>query len=124
MTKISNTKLKARALRKTNPVLKETILAARKNSAWNAVAKALSSSTKSYSAKNLGEIDKETKAGDTVIIIGKVLSDGELSKKLRICALSASEKAQQKIKSQKSELVSILEEITKNPKAEGVKIFK
>ena len=121
---ISNTKIKLRGSRKTNPVLKETILAARKNPAWNTVAKLLSSSTRNYSSKNLKEIDSQVSAGDTVIIVGKVLSKGELTKKLRICALSVSEKAQEKIRAQKSELVSIQEEIAKNPKAEGIKILK
>ncbi|MCA9485742.1 MAG: 50S ribosomal protein L18e, partial [Nanoarchaeota archaeon] len=117
-------KIKLRGSRKTNPVLKETILAARKNPAWNTVAKLLSSSTRNYSSKNLKEIDSQVSAGDTVIIVGKVLSKGELTKKLRICALSVSEKAQEKIRAQKSELVSIQEEIAKNPKAEGIKILK
>lgn len=124
MNKITKTKVKSRAKSKTSPVLKETIIAARKNVPWLPVAKLLSSSTRNQVSRNLNEIDKETKAGDTVIIVGKVLSTGELTKKLRIAALSASEKAQEKIRSQKSEIVSILEEITKNPKAEGISILK
>ncbi|MBU0977901.1 MAG: 50S ribosomal protein L18e [Nanoarchaeota archaeon] len=124
MHKLSKTKLKSRVQRKTNPVLVETLQAAIKNPAWKPVANILSSSTRKYSSLNLFEIDKETKAGDTVIIVGKVLSNGELTKKVRICALSISEKAQEKLKSTKSEIVSILEEITKNPKAEGIKILR
>lgn len=124
MRTISNTKIKIRSERKTNPFLRETILAARKNLKWNNVARLLSGSTKNQTKLNLFEIDKETKAGDTVIIVGKVLSKGELTKKLRICALSVSEKAHEKVKAQKSELVSIMEEIIKNPKAEGIKILR
>jgi ribosomal protein L18E len=124
MRKLSKTKLKSRVKKKTNPVLAETLQAAIKAPAWNNVAKLLSGSTRNYSSKNLFEIEKETKLGDTVIIIGKVLSKGELTKKVRICALAISEKAQEKLKTTKSEIVSILEEITKNPKAEGIKILR
>jgi ribosomal protein L18E len=124
MQKISTTKLKVRGSKKTSPVLKETVLAARKNPEWNSVAKLLTAPTRSQVSKNLDEIDSEAKAGDTVVVIGKVLSRGNLTKKLRIVALAASEKAQEKIKAQKSELVSILEEINKNPKAQGIKILK
>jgi len=124
MHKLSQTKLKSRITRKTNPILVETLTAARKQKAWHDVAVALSSSTRRQASKNLFEIDKETKAGDTIVVVGKVLSKGDLTKKVRICALSISEKAQEKLKPTKSEIASILEEITKNPKATGVKILR
>ncbi|MFH1803003.1 MAG: 50S ribosomal protein L18e [archaeon] len=124
MHKLSKTKLKSRVSRKTNPVLVETLQAAIKNPAWIDVAKLLSGPTRKQVSKNLFEIDKETKAGDTVVIVGKVLSKGELTKKVRICTLSISEKAQEKAKTAKAEIVSILEEITKNKKAEGVRILR
>lgn len=118
------TKLKRRASKKTSPVLSETLLEARKNKAWNEVAGMLSGPTRNYISKNLFEIDKETSAGDTVVVVGKVLSSGELTKKLRICAIAVSEDAAEKSKESKSEIVSILEEIKKNPKAEGIKLLK
>lgn len=121
---ISSTRLKKRAKKKTSVVLVETIGAARKNPKWNEVAKVLSGSTRRYSSVNLFEIDKQTTAGDTVVILGKVLSKGELTKKVRICALNISEKASEKMKETKSEIVSILEEIKKNPKAEGIKLIR
>ncbi|MBU0761326.1 MAG: 50S ribosomal protein L18e [Nanoarchaeota archaeon] len=124
MRKLSKTKIKERTRRKTNPVLVETLQAAIKNPAWTDVAKLLSGPTRKQTSKNLFEIDKETTAGDTVIIVGKVLSKGELTKKVRICALAISEKAQEKLKPTKSEIVSILKEITKNKKAEGVRILR
>ncbi len=124
MHKLSKTKLKSRVKKKTNPVLVETLQEAIKHPAWKPVAALISGSTRKYASKNLFEIDKETKTGDTVIVIGKVLSKGELTKKVKIAALSISQKAQEKLKPSKSEAVSILEEINKNPKAEGVKILR
>jgi len=101
--------------------MKETIAAALKNEKWKSVAKTLSSSIKGQISRNLFEIDAQAKAGDTVIVLGKVLSKGELTKKIRIVALSISEKAKEKLKESKSEVVSILEEITKNPTAQGLR---
>ena len=84
----------------------------------------LSSSTRKYAAVNLFDIDKQVSVGDTVLILGKVLSSGDISKKIRVCALSFSVAALQKIKKAKSEAVLIAEEIKSNPKAEGIKIIK
>jgi large subunit ribosomal protein L18e len=121
---ISNTKLKVRTHRKMNPVLVETLEKMRKNPAWIKIAKILSSSTRNYSSVNLYKIEKETSTGDTVVIPGKILSKGDVSKKIRVCALSVSEKAMDKLNESKSEVVSILEEVTKNPKADGIKLIK
>lgn len=121
---VSSTHVKNKARRKTSPTLIETIFTARKHKSWFNLAHILSGSTNTHSALNLSEIDAQTKAGDTVIIAGKVLSSGNLTKKVRICALSASKSAIDKIKKDKSEFVSILDEIKKNPKAEGVRIIK
>jgi len=121
---ISQTKLKARARRKTDSILADTITEARKNEGWNEVAKLLSSSTRKHASANLFDIDKQTSAGDTVVIVGKVLSGGELKKKIRICALSISDKAREKLRESKSEFVIIFEEIVKNKKAEGIKVLR
>ena len=120
----SNTKIKRQIKKKTNVVLVETINQARKHRGWKNVVDILTGPTRNYSMLNLSEIDKKTKEGDTVIVLGKVLSKGELTKKVRICALSFSEKALEKLKKTKSENVSVLQEIKINPKAEGIKILK
>jgi large subunit ribosomal protein L18e len=121
---ISNTKLKNRIRRKTNPELAETIKLAMKNEAWRDIAKILSGPTKKLSSVSLSKIESESKAGDTVVIPGKVLSQGELKKKLRICALSISENALEKLKESKSDFATIIEEIKKNQKAQGVKLIR
>ena len=121
---ISKTKIKSHLRKKTNPEIKETILAALKNPAWNKIAKIVSSSTRSQSSINLFQIDNQTTAGDTVIILGKVLSKGKLTKKVRICALAISQTAKEKLKPTKSEFGTLLEEINKNKKAESLKIKK
>jgi large subunit ribosomal protein L18e len=121
---ISRAHIKTRSRKKTNPEIVNTIREALKNKAWFKIAQILSSSTREYSSINLEKINKETKAGDTVVIPGKVLSSGNLDKKVRICALAFSESAISKLKSTKSESVSILDEIKSNPKAQGVKVIR
>ena len=123
MASISKRKLKTRIRRKSNPSLVETITEAKKHDAWNKIAENLAKSRRKKISKNLFEIDKATKEGDTIVIPGKVLSVGFLNKKIRICALNYSSSAMKKIKENKSEVISILNEIKKNPKAEGIKVL-
>jgi len=121
---LSQTKIKSRIRRKTDPELVETISKSRKNKPWSEIAKILSGSTKKQASVSLSDIEKQTKVGDTVVIPGKVLSQGDLTKKVRIVSLSISSKAKDKLKDTKSEYATILSEIAKNPKAEGIKIIK
>ncbi|MEI6849843.1 MAG: 50S ribosomal protein L18e [archaeon] len=123
MVVISKTKIKFNSKRKTNPEVAETLSAALKNKGWLKIAKLIASPRRKYSEVNLSEINKLTTSGDTVIIVGKVLSSGELAKKVRICAFNSSAKVAEKIKASKSEIVSILDEIKKNPKGEGLKLI-
>lgn len=122
-TMISKTRVKAKATRKTNPALQESILATRKQPAWLPLAHRLSGPTRLLATANLDEIDAQTKAGDTILIPGKVLGTGTLTKKVRIVALSFSASARTKVKASKGETISILEELKANPKAEGVKVL-
>ncbi len=121
---ISNTKLKIRIRRKTNSELASTIKLASKQEGWSKISQILSGATRKYSSLNLFQIDKESKTGDTIVIPGKVLSKGDLTKRIKICALAISEQAKEKLKNSKSEFIHILEEIKKNPKAEGIKILQ
>lgn len=119
----SKTKIKERARRKSRPGIVETIRIASKNSKWNGIAIGLSGSRKNYVERNLDYIDEKSKEGDTIVVIGKVLGTGTLSKKVRICALGFSKEAKEKIKKSKSDAVSILDEIKSNSKAEGIKVL-
>jgi ribosomal protein L18E len=121
---LSKTKIKFRSTRKGKNELKETLALSLKHKPWLNVAKVLSGPTRGFSSVNLDQIDKKTKAGDTVLILGRILSLGNLTKKIRICALGISEGAKNKLKGTKSEYLTIAEEIKKNPKAEGLVLLK
>ncbi|MFW6233743.1 MAG: uL15 family ribosomal protein, partial [Nanoarchaeota archaeon] len=64
------------------------------------------------------------KEGESVIVPGKVLSKGDINKKIKIIALNFSEKAKQKISNNKGEINYIIEEIKKNPNANGLRLLK
>lgn len=121
---LSQTRIKARIQRKTNLEIVESLRIARKNKAWSEITKIISGPARQYSSVNLEQIDKETKVGDTVVIPGKVLSSGNLTKKVKICALSISKMAKEKLKETKSEYSSLIDEIKSNSKGVGIKIIR
>jgi len=121
---ISKRKIAERTKRKKDRYIVETVLAAKKNEEWNKITQRVSGSRRKYSSINLKRIEKETKEGDTIIVIGKVLGEGSISKKVRVCALDFSGSAREKLSENKGEVATILEEINKNPKATGIKILE
>ncbi len=121
---ITKTKLFQRLERKNNPELVDTLMACKKNEAWMKVGGVLSRSKNTMPVVNLDRINKECKEGDIVVVPGKVLSNGDIDKKIRIAALRFSESAREKLGRMKSEIVSILEEIKRNPKAQGIKVIQ
>ena len=123
MTK-SNTRIEKQLEKKTNSELVETIIAAKKKEAWKNVAEILSSSRRTRINLNLEEIDKKAKEGEHIVVPGKVLSQGEIDKKIKISAFSFSEKAKEKILKSKGETMTLLEEIKKNPEAKNVRFLK
>ena len=120
----SKTKIKAGMKRKMDSYIVETVLAAKKHKEWLPIARIVSGPTRDYSDINLKEIELKADEGDTIIVPGKILGTGDISKKIRICALYFSENAREKLKKNKSEIATIIDEIKKNPKAEGVKILR
>jgi large subunit ribosomal protein L18e len=110
--------------KKTNSILVETIISAKKKDAWIEVAKILSGPRRLMINKNIQEINQEAEEGEHIIVPGKVLSLGEINKKIKISALGFSESARAKLIKSKSEISSILDEIKKNPGAKGIKILK
>ncbi len=116
-------KIKIQSKKKSNSELVETINSAKKNKNWAKVASILSGPRKNYSQANLKDIEKES-GNETIIIPGKVLSEGEINKKVKIAALNFSSKAQEKLLKSKCEILSINEEIKKNPEGKNIKVLR
>ena len=121
----SKTKIEKQSRKKGNPILVETLRAAKKtgNEIWMRVAGVLSGPRRKKIAINLDNIEKATKEGDSIVVPGKILSQGEISKKIAVIALAFSEKAKEKLLKTKSHAVSILDEIKKNPEAKGLRLI-
>jgi len=120
----SNSKIENQLNKKTNSELVDTIIAAKKKKNWKEVAEILSGPRKRRKNLNLGEINKEIKEGEIVVVPGKILSQGEIEKKIKIVALDFSNKAKEKILNAKGDIIKIIDEIKKNPEAKGIKILK
>ncbi|MDP3881822.1 MAG: 50S ribosomal protein L18e [Nanoarchaeota archaeon] len=121
---LSKTKIKKDLKKKTNPELVNIIDLARKQKAWLPLAKILAGPTKNYADYNLKDLNEKVSAGDTALIPGKILSGGDLDKKVKLCALSFSKSAADKLKKAKIEFCTISDEIKNNPDAKGIKIIK
>jgi len=119
----SKTKIKKQVKKKRNPYLVETILLANKHKLWIKAAQILSNSTKKRIQLNLEQINKKSKENENVVVPGKVLSEGEINKKIKIIALSFSEKTKEKLNKTKTPFSSLTEEIKKNPEAKGIRIL-
>jgi large subunit ribosomal protein L18e len=117
---ISKTKVKKRMERKSNPALLNVILLLRKQKSpfWTKIAGIISKPKRKFVAVNLSKISRYSKDGDNVIVPGKVLGAGELSHKITLAAVSASQEARKKAK-----IISIEEVAKKNPKGDGLKII-
>ncbi len=119
----SKTKISKQLKRKTSGELAETIILSKKNDAWKSVAGLLSGPRSRRIVFNLDEINKTAKQGETIVIPGKILSQGELDKKIKLVALAFSEKSKDKILRSKGEISNILDEIKNNPNGKGIRIL-
>lgn len=120
----SKTKISKQTEKKTNPELVETILNSKKNEKWVEIASILSGPRRKRVDLNIGEIAQKAKDSKIVLITGKVLSQGEIEKKIKVIALYFSEKAKEKLLKAGCEVSTILEEIKSNPSAKDIKILK
>jgi len=69
------------------------------------------------------KLSKYTKDGETVVVPGKVLGDGELDHRINIAAYKFSEKAKKKIEKTGGKMMSINELMKKNPKGSNLKLI-
>ena len=112
----------------TNPELIQLIHSLRKKSnetktaIWQIIAEKIESTHKRTSV-NLSRISRYTRAGETVIVPGKVLGAGKLNHQVKVAALQFSKQAEKKIVEAKGKCMTINELVDKNPKGSNVKII-
>ena len=120
----SKTLIEKQTKKKKNSDLVETILLAKKNSKWIEIASILSRPRRKQKNLNLDLIEKNMKSGKIIVVPGKVLSLGKITKKIKIAAVGFSEKAKEKLLKNGCEIILLKEEIKKNKEAKNIQIIK
>ncbi len=90
---------------------------------WDYVADLLERPTRRRVEVNIGKINRLTSDGDVVVVPGKVLGHGVLSKKVTIAAWSFSSGALDAIKRAGAEAITIPELVRRNNRGSNVKVI-
>jgi large subunit ribosomal protein L18e len=115
--------------KKTNPQIQALIQELHKKSRdggidiWEDIGHRLEKSLKRWSEVNVSKIDKYLSKGEIALIPGKVLGQGELTKKAVVAAQSFSKQAREKILAKGGECLGIEELMNKNPKGKSIRIL-
>ncbi|MEM5766577.1 MAG: 50S ribosomal protein L18e [Candidatus Aenigmatarchaeota archaeon] len=113
----------------TNPYLKQLIEELRQKSIelkapiWETIAEKLEKPRRKKVEVNVYEIEKNVKEGETVIVPGVVLGNGDITKPVDVAAWRFSPKAEEKIKKAGGKVMEIKDLLRKNPKGSKVKIL-
>ena len=114
---------------KTNPALISLINELKKQSKekdvsiWKDVALRLEKPSRNWAEVNLNNINKHVNDKETALVPGKVLSTGNLDKKITIAAWSFSEKSKEKIKKAGGKTITIDELMKNNPDGKNIRIM-
>jgi large subunit ribosomal protein L18e len=109
----------------TNQIMQKMIAELKQKDAklWKRLARELEKPTRIRREVNLSRIERYVKTGDVVLVPGKVLASGELTKKITLVAWNFSAGAVTKIKAAGGKILTISELVKINPKGTGVKII-
>jgi large subunit ribosomal protein L18e len=114
---------------KGNPELLRVVhalrIAARTHDAplWSSVADRLERARHQNQAVNVGQLDRIAAADETLVVPGKVLAEGDLSKKLTVAAFSYSEGARTKIHAAGGSALSLDDLVKAKPNGSGVRLI-
>ncbi|MDD5650982.1 MAG: 50S ribosomal protein L18e [Candidatus Nanoarchaeia archaeon] len=93
-----------------------------KSKLWQRVAYELERSNRKRREVNLYKINQYTKDGEIALVPGKVLSLGEIDKKITVAAFRFSEAAREKI-NKSGKAISIQQLAKENPKGKNIRIL-
>ena len=116
-------------MRKTNPYLVQLIQdlkeATRTNEApvWRDIATRLEKPRSRWAEVNLSRIELHAKDGDVIVVPGKLLGAGLITKKVTVAAFQASESARVKIEKAGGKVMDIPALVSENPKGSSVRIM-
>jgi large subunit ribosomal protein L18e len=91
---------------------------------WREIARRLEAPSRNYAEVNLSKINRYAREGETVIIPGKVLGSGALTRGVKVAALNFSEGAADKIKAADGTCMTIEDLVKTNPEGKLVRILR
>ena len=115
---------------KTNPQLVALIFDLKAKSReteapiWRDIALRLESPRRNWAEANLSRLELHAKDGETVIVPGKVLAAGSITKRLTVAAYDFSEAAKTGIRAAGGETVTLRELMESNPEGTKVRILR
>lgn len=115
--------------RKLNPnlvkLIDELLSASAENDAkvWKEIAERLAKPLRNYAEVNLGKLERYGKEDEMILVPGKVLGSGMVSKPLTVAAWRFSESAREKIESVGGKCLSFSEALKVNPEGKKVRII-
>jgi large subunit ribosomal protein L18e len=90
---------------------------------WRALEEELEGPRANRREVNVRRLAEITKAGEVIVVPGKVLGTGSLGHKLTVCAFSISEGAAKKVMTAGGKVVSFEDLIKKYPDGKGVRVI-
>ncbi len=118
----------AQSIPKQNPEVTHALLelrrAARSHSApiWAAVARRLERSRHRSMPVNVGHLERIAGASEAVVVPGKLLADGRISRPITVAALHCSEAARAKVHGAGGKVLTLHELLAWKPDGSGVTI--
>ena len=115
--------------RKGNPELVRLVVELKKAAKahrapiWAAVADRLERPRHQLVPVNVGQLERITQPGETVVVPGKLLADGLLAKRLTVGAFGFSAEARGKIQAAGGSAVSLREVVKAHPDGAGVRLL-
>jgi large subunit ribosomal protein L18e len=119
-----------RRIKKTNPTLLKLVERLRRESfenkapVWRDIADRLLKPRSQWAEVNVSKIERFASENDVIIVPGKLLGAGVISKKVSVAAFNCSDTAKDKIASAGGKSMSIEELLESNPKGSHVRIMR
>jgi large subunit ribosomal protein L18e len=118
-----------RTIAKQNPELRRTLIDLRKAArvhqapVWAAVAERLARARHQVRPVNVGHLERLAEAEATVVIPGKLLAEGRLTKPLTVAVFHTSSAARLKVHEAGGTVVTIRDLIKSRPDGSGVRLL-
>ena len=117
------------SFREKNPELHRVVVELRRAAhaqhapIWSSVADRLERSRHPGTSVNVGQLDRIAGAEETVVVPGKLLADGPLSKPVTVAAYAFSAEARTKVHAAGGTVLTISELLKAKPDGAGVRIL-